>query len=272
MAAFYHGTVRSLLTSFGSYFSKLHIIRRKGDSVRGEIAQDILVPIAYAPRMKWFDDLQKVTRDQQVKLTLPRICFEINGFSYDSSRKASRSQSIKCTDDGGNTTTVLSPVPWNIDMTMYIVSDNQEDCLQVLEQILPQFNPDITFNLSGPFDQTITVPISLSSVTIQDDFEGALTEDRLVQCVLTFVAKMSFYGEVKSGGVIEGVDTNIDTGEDIATKTDQYDKITGIHDKGKLQWNYGDTAVEKKPGSDKSPEVRTFEIYSNKDYRQVVDM
>ena len=272
MAAFYHGSIRSLLTSFGSYFSKLHIIRRKGDSVRGEITQDILVPIAYGPRSKWWDDLTKVTRDKQVKLTLPRIAFEINGFSYDSSRKSSRSQKIKCVDESGTTMTVGSPVPWNLDITMYIVSDNQEDCFQVVEQILPQFNPDITMNITGPFGQTITVPISLTSVNLQDEFEGALTDDRLVQCILTFTVKMSFYGEIKTGGVIEGIDSSINTGQDVGTKTDQWDKITGTFDEGKLEWKYGDTAADKNPQKDKSPEVRVFEVYNNKNWREGVDL
>ena len=214
MAAFYHGTIKQLIVAFNGYFSNIHVVRRKGDSVAGEPIKDIRVPIAFSNRAKWLHQIIEGTREKQVKITLPRIGFEISSFAYDASRKKNRNQEVKCTDEYGNTWTVKNPVPWNIEISMYIVSDNQEDGLQIVEQILPQFNPDLTISFKSVLGINTNVPISLNSCSMQDDYEGAMTEDRLVVYTLTFTAKLELYGEVIYQGVVKPPSIDIGGGDD----------------------------------------------------------
>lgn len=196
MAAFYHGNIKQLIVAFNGYFSNIHVVRRQGDSVNGKPIQDIRVPIAFSNRAKWLHQIIEGTREKQVKITLPRIGFEITSFAYDATRKKNRNQQVKCVDEYGNTWVVNNPVPWNLELAMYVVADNQEDCLQIIEQILPQFNPDLTISFKSVLGINTNVPISLNSVSFQDDYEGSMTEDRLVVYTLTFIAKMELYGEV----------------------------------------------------------------------------
>ena len=222
MAAFYHGNIKQLIVAFNGYFSNIHVVRRKGDSVVGEPIKDIRVPIAFSNRAKWLHQIIEGTREKQVKITLPRIGFEITGFAYDATRKKNRNQEIKCTDEYGNTWSVKNPVPWNVELAMYVVADNQEDCLQIIEQILPQFNPDLTIGFKSVLGVTTNVPISLNSCTMQDDYEGSMTEDRLVIYTLTFTAKLELYGEVIDHGQLKPPtindgstdDGNTDDGDD----------------------------------------------------------
>jgi hypothetical protein len=200
MAAFYHGNIKHLIVAFNAYFANIHVVRRKGDSVDGEPIQDLRIPIAFSNRAKWMAQILEGTRDKQVKITLPRMAFEITGFTYDASRKKTRNQQVKCVDENGNLLTVGNPVPWNVELALYIVADNQEDALQIVEQILPQFNPDMNITFKNVIGINTTVPISLSGVSFQDDYEGSFNDDRLVVYTLTFTAKLDLYGEVMDHG------------------------------------------------------------------------
>lgn len=213
MAAFYHGNIKQLIVAFNGYFSNIHVVRRQGDSVNGKPIQDIRVPIAFSNRAKWLHQIIEGTREKQVKITLPRIGFEITSFAYDATRKKNRNQQVKCVDEYGNTWVVNNPVPWNLELAMYVVADNQEDCLQIIEQILPQFNPDLTISFKSVLGINTNVPISLNSVSFQDDYEGSMTEDRLVVYTLTFIAKMELYGEVQDLGQLKPPVINVGDGD-----------------------------------------------------------
>ena len=231
MAAFYHGNIKQLIVAFNGYFSNIHVVRRQGDSVQGKPSQDIRVPIAFSNRAKWLHQIIEGTREKQVKITLPRIGFEITSFAYDATRKKNRNQEIKCVDEYGNTWSVKNPVPWNLELAMYIVADNQEDALQIVEQILPQFNPDMTIAFKSVLGVTTNVPISLNSVGVQDDYEGSMTEDRLVVYTLTFVAKMELYGEVIYHGQLKPpvIDDGLDDGSSAGDEDDNHDNAGGAH-------------------------------------------
>lgn len=258
MAAFYHGNIKQLIVAFNGFFSNLHVVRRQGDSVQGKPIADIRVPIAFSNRAKWLHQIIEGTRDKQVKITLPRIGFEITSFAYDATRKKNRNQQVKCTDEYGNTWVVDNPVPWNVELAMYIVADNQEDCLQIVEQILPQFNPDLTISFKSVLGINTNVPITLNSVSMQDDYEGSMTDDRLVIYTITFTAKMELYGEVIDVGQLkppvindgddDGSDGDGSAGDDdhsgetsiniimngSKTPNDPYIKSPGVYVKNKL--------------------------------------
>ena len=213
MAEFYHGLTKKVIGAFGSIFSDIHITRRKGDTVKGEKIQQLHIPISYAPKEKWIQALESnPTRQKEVSATFPRLSFETTGFSYDGTRKITRSNEIKFVDESG-LQKVYAPAPWNLDISLYIVSKNLEDVYQIMEQILPKFNPDRSLKLKIlPFESntTVEVPISLDSISIEDSYDGDYTSHRYVVYTLTFTVKMSYYGEFKSpSSIIYNVETNV---------------------------------------------------------------
>jgi len=129
---FYHGIIRKSIVAFGSLFSDIYIDRRQGDSVTGNVIQRLQIPLAYAPKEKWVVRLeQDPGLENYVYTTLPRMSFEITGYMYDSSRKVNRMQQLKCGDGSTSMSTMYSPVPYNIDISLYILTKTQEDGLQI---------------------------------------------------------------------------------------------------------------------------------------------
>ena len=203
---YYHGAIRKTIVAFGRLFSDIKIARQGND---GAVAQTIQVPLAYAPKEKW---LVRIDSDPNLTnhayTSLPRLSFEITGYHYDASRKTNKMNKIVCKDltNSANPTakTVFSPAPYNIDINLYILTKTQEDSMQILEQILPVFNPEYTLSINALPNLEIVqdVPVILNSIAAEDNYDGSFQERRFVTHTLSFTIKTNVYGPVTDNGVI----------------------------------------------------------------------
>jgi hypothetical protein len=216
---YYHGIIRKCIVGFGTLFSDIYIDRREGDSVTGNVIQRLQVPLAYAPKEKWVVRLdQDPGLENHTYVSLPRMSFEIIGYNYDPQRKVNRMQQIKCGDGSGSVSTMYTPVPYNLDLSLYILTKTQEDGLQIIEQILPTFTPEYTLSINVVPDMNvkIDVPIVLNSVSVQDDYDGDFQTRRFVTHSLNFQMKMNLFGPIGGQSVIETVNANIGQKEDFS--------------------------------------------------------
>jgi len=210
---FYHSVLRKTIVAFGSLFSNIKIERtiqsEGGTSGPPEtVAQTIDVPIAYAPKEKWIVRLDSdPTLENNVYGVFPRMSFEITGLNYDPSRKVSRLNKMVCVSTDSSREQMMSPVPYNIDISLYIISKTQEDCLQIVEQILPYFTPDFTVSITVVPEMNVQqdIPIVLNSVNIQDDYDGDFQQRRFVLYTLNFTLKVNMFGPVTNSGIINKV-------------------------------------------------------------------
>ena len=204
---FYHETTRKVVVAFGTLFNDIHLVRKDNS---GTIQQSMKVPLAYGPRQKYLvrlnddPDLSKSTA-----VTLPRIGFEIAGISYDPTRKLQRVQKFKKVKGAkaNQLDTQYMPVPYNIDFELYILSKQSDDALQIVEQILPYFQPDYTVTINDNTDMGIKrdVPVILNSIGYEDDYQGDFASRRAIIYTLSFTAKFYLYGPVTSSKVIKTV-------------------------------------------------------------------
>jgi hypothetical protein len=216
---FYHGVVRKCIIGFGRLFSNIHIDRKINDPVNGVSAQTLLVPLSYAPKEKWLVRVDEdPTLENHTLTSLPRMSFEIIAYTYDSLRKMNRMQQLKNTGVGGaeGMAFVRTPVPYNIDMSLYIVTKTQEDALQIMEQILPYFTPEYTMSINAvdELGVQLDVPVVLNSVIVSDEFEGDFQTRRFVIHTINFQMKVSLFGPTSTQGVIGTAIANIGEASD----------------------------------------------------------
>ena len=217
---FYHGIIRKSIVAFGRLFSDIYIDRKQGDSVTGNTIQRLQIPLAYAPKEKWLVRIeQDPTLENHTYVSLPRMSFEILGYNYDPARKVNRMQQIKCGDGTGSVSTMYTPVPYNIDMSLYILTKTQEDGLQIVEQILPTFTPEYTMTINAVPDMNvkIDVPIILNSVSVNDEYDGDFQTRRFVTHTLNFQMKVNLFGPITGRNVIDTVNANIGNNEDFSS-------------------------------------------------------
>jgi hypothetical protein len=216
---YYHGIIRKSIVAFGRLFSDIYIDRKQGDSVTGTTIQRLQIPLAYAPKEKWLVRIeQDPTLENHTYVSLPRMSFEIIGYNYDPSRKVNRMQQIKCGDATGSVSTMYTPVPYNIDLSLYILTKTQEDGLQIVEQILPTFTPEYTLTINAVPDMNVKldVPIILNSVAVSDEYDGDFQTRRFVTHTLNFQMKVNLFGPISGRNVIDSVGVNIGQNEDFS--------------------------------------------------------
>ena len=212
---FYHETVRSIIVGFGTLFNDIHVVRKNNSGV---ITQSMKVPLAYGPKQKWLTRLdQDAGLDSKVAITLPRLGFEITGLSYDAARKINKMQKtirVKTNEaDGKIMNFNRAPVPYNINFSLYSFTSTAENGLQIIEQILPFFQPEytVTMNVIPELDIKRDIPIVLNGVNYEDTYNGEFTQRRAVIYTLSFTAKTYLYGPMTNQGVIKTVQADLGT-------------------------------------------------------------
>ena len=215
---FYHQIIRKTIISFGTLFNDINI-RHKNSS--GDSISQIKVPIAYGPTQKFLARIeQQPELNKPVAMTLPRLSFEMVSIQYDPSRKAGVTQTFKASD-GQNLKKVYMPVPYNIGFQLNLISKLQDDALQVVEQILPYFQPsfNLTIDLIDSIGEKKDIPIVLDNITFTDDYEGDFTTRRILIYTFNFTAKTYLFGPITdtTDGLIKKVQVDYYTGTDVQT-------------------------------------------------------
>ena len=206
---FYHETMRNVIVAFGTLFNNIHLVRKNNS---GSVIQTMKVPLAYGPRQKWLTRLDAdASLDSKVAITLPRLGFEIQNLTYDAGRKLNRVQRFKKVKSSSANANKLDsqymPVPYNLDVELYAMAKQSDDALQIVEQILPYFQPDYTLTIKDMTDMGISrdVPIVLNSVAYEDNYRGDYGDRRAIIYTLSFTTKFYLYGPVTSSKVIKTV-------------------------------------------------------------------
>ena len=205
----YHEIFRKTIVAFGTMFNNIEI--RRQDEV-------MKVPLAYGPKQKFLARLDQNPdpTNKRVQITLPRLSFEIAGVSYDPGRKVSPTQKIKFKKDVNENKNAFMPVPYNINFELAIISKNQDDGLQIIEQILPYFQPhyNLSVKLATTIGETKDVPIVLQDINYEDDYEGDFANRRAIIYTLQFTAKTYLYGPVTDSKTIKKAITDYYTSTD----------------------------------------------------------
>ena len=216
---YYHEIIRKTIVSFGTLFNDIHI-HHKNDS--DNTISDMKVGLSYGPSQKFLAKIQQQAElSKSVAITLPRMSFEMIGIQYDPTRKTGITQTFKACDDGGNVKKVYMPVHYNITFELNIFSKLNDDVLQIIEQILPFFQPsfNLTIDLVDSIGEKRDVPIVLDSIDFQDDYEGDFATRRALIYTLRFTAKTHLFGPIadSTDGLIRKVQVDMYSGTNTQT-------------------------------------------------------
>lgn len=224
---FYHSHIRKAIIAFGTIFNQLTVERKNAS---GQVAQSLRVPLAYSPKQKFLARVAAVpTNDPaSVAITLPRIGFEITGLQYNPEKKLAILQkniAVGVDDDPNKVRMQYVSTPYDMTISLFIVSKNQEDGLQIIEQILPFFNPDFNVTITDIPEMGIKrdLQIVLNNITYEDNYEGDFNQRQSVIWNLTFTLGLNFYGPVDQQGYIKTAVAN--TYATLTPQTDTKEKV-----------------------------------------------
>lgn len=204
---FYHEKIRKCVAIFGRLFNNIYVLRKDGS---GNVISQAKVPLSYAPKRKYLDRIREqedLTLDTRVAIKLPRMSFEITNFAYDTSRQLTKTSTFNTVGStSSNRKKFFPPVPYNINFQLNVYAKTQDECLQVVEQIIPYFNPQYTVTIKPfPYDYPDfkeDIPIIVQSLSFQDDYEGAAESRRTIIYQMDFEMKISFHGPIENKNII----------------------------------------------------------------------
>lgn len=204
---FYHDMTKRYTVAFGSLFSDIEVVRLKEN---GDEDHRIVVPLTYSPKEKF---IQRLTQDkdhaQKPAITLPRMAFEMVALNYDGQRKLQKMRKYHYPNEIADAGHTFTPVPYDLTFNLYIVSKTQDEMLQMVEQILPAFQPDINIAIKGIAnpETSFDVPITLLDVLPSDSFDGAFDERRQILWTMSFLVKAIYFGPITTKKIILETDT-----------------------------------------------------------------
>ena len=222
---FYHSKTRKAVALFGRLFNDIYVVRKNST---GAAISTVKVPLSYAPKQKFLDRITEqanLDTDQKVAVKLPRMSFEITGIQYDPSRQLAKTTNFTQTGSSSSLRNKFNVyTPYIISFSLSVYAKNQDDALQVVEQIIPYFNPQYTLTIK-PFPNDYPnvkedIPITITGVDFADEFEGALEQRRTIIYTITFDMKLSYYGNIASKGVITKSIPKLDINDNAISDSD----------------------------------------------------
>ena len=257
---FYHEKIRKCVATFGTIFNNIYLLRK---DAAGAVISQIKVPLAYAPKQKFLDRIREnadlETDARFVAIKLPRMSFEISSMYYDPVRQFSKVSNFTetVTDDNTKKTKFFTSVPYIMNFQLNILAKTNEDAVQIVEQILPFFNPAYTVTMKQFSEYpsiTEDIPISLIGISYTDDYEGALESRRTIIYTLDFEMKTAFFGPISDNSIIRKsiVDFRSFSNTNSLTDSDNLmQRITTVPDplNVSLDSDYGFTTTYLIPGN-----------------------
>jgi hypothetical protein len=228
---FYHQRIRKSVAVFGTLFNNLYVLRKNSSN---QVTSQVKVPLSYGPQRKFLERIREnpdLDTSTKVAIKLPRMSFEIISIQYDAQRQLQKMNNFT---QAGSTSNLrnkfYSFVPYNIGFQLSIYAKTQDDALQIVEQILPTFNPQYSLTIKPFADYpniTEDTPITLTSVDFNDDYEGTLEARRTIIYTLTFDMRVNFYGGIDEVGIIRTSINNVnERGGGLADSDVQIGKIS----------------------------------------------
>lgn len=200
---FYNQSIRRLVIVFGNLFNEIYIKKsRENDEI-----ERIRIPLTYAPKEKFYRRIREassITDTTKAQITLPRLSFSLNEISYDVSRKLNKSNNRVVETPDGNQLHVNQVVPYSFSFELVSYTKNIDDNLQIMEQILPYFSPELVVKIKfSEVYENVDVPFTLTGISNTEDYEGTFEERRLLVCSYNFIARSYIYGPVNDPTLIE---------------------------------------------------------------------
>ena len=217
----YNKIIRKCVIGFGTLFNNIEVRKENKD---GSVYSRMKVPLAYGPRQKFLARLeQQADLNQKVAITVPRLSFEMTGISYDSTRKLSPITINTKGESNSVTRKQFTPVPYNIDFELNVISKTNDESLEILEQIVPVFQPSyqMTIKLVEEMADYRDIPIVLNSISYSDDYEGSFDERKITLVTMQFTCKTYIFGPVGTSGPIKKAKADVYTTMPSATATRQ---------------------------------------------------
>lgn len=202
---FYHSTLKNAIKLFGKLFSNLKV--QKGDSY-------LEVPITYSKKDKIIQKYnQYIAGDapHESTIALPRMGFIMGDPQIDKDRQLNRLNKIAPIQSKSRQYYSFNSIPYTVPFSLSIMAKNFDEILQLVEQIVPFFNPEFVVTIQDVPELELNTDyvFSLESISEElDTFDGAFDDRRLIVQTMSFNCQLNLYYPVMESKQIKKIILN----------------------------------------------------------------
>lgn len=189
---FYNSSIRRYIVIMGQLFNGIQVARERDGLVGYK-----KVPITYASKERFAIKLNSIASNMddngiaRVEQILPRMNLSLVDLIYNQQFKTYiGTKKVGTGKSGTESVGRNNPVPYKFMFELQIATRYEDDMLQIIEQILPYFQPNFNTKITELHDSATAidrdVQITLQSVSMSEELEGAATERRRLQWDLVF--------------------------------------------------------------------------------------
>jgi len=217
-----------MLAAFGYVFSNISVQRNIGNGQ----TKTIKVPCAFGSPHRdhtaYADDPNlKQKEGVRVKRTLPRMGYTLESWMFDPDRKKNTAERLSHSTEGWNKFQ-FQKVPYDLNITLGILVDQLDDLYQIIEQIVPWFDPKlvVSMKINDDLQTNDDVSIMLNSSDPNINFEGSFEDVKVIEASLNFTVKSYMYRRTNVGKPILTVDVDVLNIMDPLAVPDEYNSVS----------------------------------------------
>ena len=253
---FFHNIIRRYTIALGSLFTNIYV--RRTDPYAVVETQSIKVPLHQSSKKKFYMQLMQYANkvNDPFSILLPRISYYMTSMDFDTSRKKNSKNSYRTMDssvtDSNKMIKFFEPSPWNFHFSMTVWAINESDNNQIIEQILPYFEPHcfISVNEMPTLGISRSVSVELTGVNRNLNLDsGEDTNDRTIQWDLSFTMKGFLYkanveADIIKRTIVKIRDLDAEDAYDPYTWWEQELEVTPWDSEEDDEWDLTQTIIE----------------------------
>jgi len=201
MSYYFFDTTRKYIGTMMSLFDNIIVQRTDGNQVK--------VPLVWASKQR--EVMVEESDGMNTSTVIPKMALSMVGMNFDTVRKTNKLTSVPINIDVSTfkRSHQYNSVPYNFDFMLQIVTKSVRDQNQIIEQILPYFNPSISLNIHEiPGKKPSSIIVTLSSVDIAFDEDLGVDDDsRMINGTLNFTLKGNLYMPIKDTKLVKEIET-----------------------------------------------------------------
>lgn len=215
----YRSALRTVTIIFGSLFNKLYIRRYNPDGSINTDSEPRLVPITFSPKEQYYvwlaNTMRRPDNGTKVGIRLPRLSYELTGFAPDPQRQVNPYlyNSGKPIPDPYSPFAyrVQSPAAYSFNFTLSLWANDMDTSIQVLENILPYFKPEVSVKIKEQEDIPIVndVHVIFNGISKQDNYTEGFEVNRFIQWDMEFTVYSNIWTPTVDGKIITEVTVDI---------------------------------------------------------------
>lgn len=219
----YRSAIRTVTVVFGSLFNDIYVRKYNTDGSVSEERRK--VPILFSEKSQYFtwidNKMRRPDSGTKVGLALPRLSYELTGLAPDEQRQLNphlyRTGTPQVNSDSPFSNKEHSPAAYTFNYTLTLWSNDMDTSIQVLEQILPYFKPEVAVKVKEEQDLPIMndLQVVFSGISKQDNYTEGFEVNRFIQWDMEFAVHSNIWSPSAEGKIIKEIVIDINDSNDI---------------------------------------------------------